>query len=200
MAHNIGTLQRRLITLIEEFKRARDTWEEINSHAFPLANTLTNSVIQSRYVDEPQYWHPLLTTEFPDLIQKFDRKMQVIIQKQNEGLLDLVEKMGKQYTKMQNQLREVCTMYDGTKTTGIDMPIFKTCTLKNYMQRMQILVNMYSLELETKRSLVSNGIKNILTREEGVVLLSIWINQPSLVKSSLQEWVDICTTEMELSN
>lgn len=65
---------------------------------------------------------------------------------------------------------------------------------------MQILVNMYSLELETKRSLVSNGIKNILTREEGVVLLSIWINQPSLVKSSLQEWVDICTTEMELSN
>jgi hypothetical protein len=48
MAHNIGTLQRRLVTLIEEFKRARDTWEELNSHAFPLANTLTNSVLQSR--------------------------------------------------------------------------------------------------------------------------------------------------------
>lgn len=68
------------------------------------------------------------------------------------------------------------------------------------VQRMKILVKMYSKELETKRSLVSNGIKNILTREEGVVILSIWINQPSLVKSSLQEWVDICTTEMELSS
>lgn len=50
MAHNIGTIQRRLSTLIEEFKRARYTWEELNSHAFPLANTLTNSVIQSRLV------------------------------------------------------------------------------------------------------------------------------------------------------
>ncbi|GAA5807018.1 hypothetical protein MFLAVUS_000367 [Mucor flavus] len=203
MAHNLGTLQRRLITLIEEFKRARDSWEEINSHAFPLANTLTNSVIQSRYVDEPQYWHPLLTMEFPNLIQQFDRKMQVLVEKQNESLCDLVEKMGKQYNKMQNQLRELCTLYDRTKATNeqVDMqPIFKTCSLNNYMQRMKILVKMYSKELETKRSLVSNGIKNILTREEGVVILSIWINQPSLVKSSLQEWVDICTTEMELSS
>ncbi|GAA5797185.1 hypothetical protein HPULCUR_002564 [Helicostylum pulchrum] len=195
MAHNLGTVQRRLITLIEEFKRARDSWEEINSHAFPLANTLTNSVIQSRYVDESQYWHPLLTMEFPNLIQQFDRKMQILVEKQNESLCDLVEKM--------NQLRELCTLYDRTKATNeqVDMqPIFKTCSLNNYIQRMNILVKMYAMELETKRSLVSNGIKNILTREEGVVILSIWINQPSLVKSSLQEWVDICTTEMELSS
>jgi hypothetical protein len=48
MAHNIGTLQRKLATIIEEFKRSRITWEELNSHAFPHANTLTNSVIQSR--------------------------------------------------------------------------------------------------------------------------------------------------------
>lgn len=115
MAHNIGTLQRRLTTLIEEFKRTRDTWEEINGHAFPLANTLTNSVLQSRYfiitfkgqvdrihsqdhatnryVDEPQYWHPALTMMFPDLIQKYDLKMQRIIEKQNHDLIDLVEKM-----------------------------------------------------------------------------------------------------------
>lgn len=49
MAQNIGTLQRKLNTLIEEFKRARNTWDEINSHSFPAANTLTNLVIQSRY-------------------------------------------------------------------------------------------------------------------------------------------------------
>lgn len=64
---------------------------------------------------------------------------------------------------------------------------------------MKVIVEMYSLELNTKRSLVSKGIRNILSREEGVVLLSIWINQPSLVKSSLDEWEDICMTEMDLA-
>lgn len=66
---------------------------------------------------------------------------------------------------------------------------------------MKLILEMYTAELNTKRSLASdkNGIKTILTREEGVVLLSIWINQPSLTKSILQEWQDICTAEMELS-
>lgn len=45
---------------------------------------------------------------------------------------------------------------------------------------------------------MSGGIRNILTREEGVVMLSIWINQPSLIKSTLDEWDDICMTEMNL--
>jgi benzoyl-CoA reductase/2-hydroxyglutaryl-CoA dehydratase subunit BcrC/BadD/HgdB len=46
-----------------------------------------------RYVDEPQYWHPTLTMEFPNLIQRFDSKMTRIIEKQNQGLVELVEKM-----------------------------------------------------------------------------------------------------------
>lgn len=36
---------------------------------------------------------------------------------------------------MQNQLRELCTLYDRTKATNeqVDMqPIFKTCSLNNY--------------------------------------------------------------------
>lgn len=66
------------------------------------------------------------------------------------------------------------------------------------VERMKAIVDMYALELNTKRSLVSEGIRNILTREEGVVMLSIWINQPSLIKSSLDEWDDICLTEMDL--
>jgi hypothetical protein len=47
----------------------------------------------NRYVDEPQYWHPNLTMRFPNLIQTFDSKMQRIIEKQNQSLQDLVEKM-----------------------------------------------------------------------------------------------------------
>lgn len=49
MAYNIGTIQRQLSSLIEDFKRTRNTWDEINSHAFPTANKLSNSIIQSRF-------------------------------------------------------------------------------------------------------------------------------------------------------
>jgi hypothetical protein len=58
-------------------------------------------------------------------------------------------------------------------------------------------MDMYANELETKRSCISlKGFTSIMTREEGVVLLSVWINQPSIVKSAIQDWEDICTTEM----
>lgn len=62
-----------------------------------------------------------------------------------------------------------------------------------------MITAMFKSELLTKRSMVSaTGFSGILTREEGVVLLSIWINQPSIVKSTLQDWDDICSTEMGL--
>lgn len=67
------------------------------------------------------------------------------------------------------------------------------------MERLENITNMYTQELKTKHSLVSStGFTSILTREEGVVLLSIWINQPSIVKSTLKDWDDICSTEMGL--
>lgn len=55
--------------------------------------TRSNFLINERYVDEPRYWHPLLTMEMPNLLQQFDLKMSKVIAKQNQGLLDLVEKM-----------------------------------------------------------------------------------------------------------
>ncbi|KAI7899837.1 uncharacterized protein BX663DRAFT_519667 [Cokeromyces recurvatus] len=204
MSNNIGTIQRRLGTIIEEFKRARNTWEEINSHAFPYANELTNSVIQSRYVDEQQYWHPSLTLNFPNIIEKFDHKMNIIIETQNQKLIDLVEKMAKQHNKMQNQLRDLYTVYDNVKKMNGDQfvnsqPIFQTCPLITYLNRMQTIIDMYKKELNTKNSCISSkGFKSVLSREEGVVLLSVWINQPHLIKSTIQEWDDICKTEIEL--
>ncbi|CEP10169.1 hypothetical protein [Parasitella parasitica] len=204
MAQNIGTLQRKLATLIEEFKRARNTWDEINSHSFPASNTMANLVIQSRYVDEPQYWHPLLTLEFPNIMQKFDAKMQLLIEKQNGLLIDLTDKMAKQYNKMQKLCKELSAVYNHAKEShGLDFvdrqPIYQTCPLNTYVERLAAITDMYRLELNTKKSLVSStGFAGITTREEGIVLLSIWINQPSIVKSALQEWDDICSTEMML--
>ncbi|KAI8076631.1 uncharacterized protein B0P05DRAFT_545252 [Gilbertella persicaria] len=205
-AHIIGTIQRQLSTLFEEFKRTQDTWEELNSHAFPLASSLTNSVILSKYVDEPQYWHPLLSLEFPDIIQKYDAKMQRIIEQQHTKLDDLVEKMAKQQNKMKQyrkELNAICERAENINGQAFvkHQAIFQTCSLDFFASRMEKIIDMYSRELLTKRSLLDKsekGFKNILSREEGVVLLSIWINQPSIVKSFLQEWQDICATEMNL--
>ncbi|CAO3677899.1 unnamed protein product [Rhizopus stolonifer] len=203
MAFNIGTIQRQLSTLIEEFKRSRNTWEEINSHAFPTANKLSNAIIQLRYVDETEYWHPLLIMEFPNITQKFELKMQVIVKRHNDQLLDLVEKMGKQYNKMQNQYRDLCGICRQTKGVHGEeflykQAIYKTCSLDSFRNRMRAILDMYSREVETKKSLVSNekGFLSIKSRDEGMVLLSMWINQPGLIISTLQEWEDICTTEM----
>ncbi|KAK4517519.1 uncharacterized protein ATC70_000858 [Mucor velutinosus] len=202
MAQNSGTLQRKLTTLVEELKRACTTWEEINSHSFPVANTLTNLAIQSRYVDETQYWHPQLTMEFPNIIQKFDSKIQLLIQRQNAVLADLVEKMAKQYAKMLNIHRELLTVYERTRDSHgaafVDQQaIYLTCPLKTYVERISTITDMFKSELNTKRSMVSAaGFSSLTTREEGMVLLSIWINQPSIVESTLQDWDDICSTEM----
>ncbi|KAI9481485.1 MAG: Homeodomain-like protein [Benjaminiella poitrasii] len=204
MSNNIGTIQRRISAIIEEFRRSRNTWDEINSHAFPLVNDLTNSVIHSRYVDEPQYWHPALTLDFPNIAEKFDSKINTIIEDQNTKLIDLVEKMAKQCNKMQNQLNDLYTIYNNAKVLHGDQfvnaqAIFQTCPIITYLNRMQVIVDMYKKELNTKQSCVSSkGFKGLLNREEGIALLSIWINQPSIVKATVQEWDDICTTEMEL--
>lgn len=63
---------------------------------------------------------------------------------------------------------------------------------------MKAILDMYSKEIDTKRSLVSDakGFLSITSRDEGMVLLSMWINQPNLITFTLQEWDDICTTEM----
>lgn len=77
--------------------------------------------------------------------------------------------------------------------------VFLHLTFFLLVERLENITNMYTQELKTKHSLVSStGLTSILTREEGVVLLSIWINQPSIVKSTLKDWDDICSTEMGL--
>lgn len=66
---------------------------------------------------------------------------------------------------------------------------------------MKELVEMYSKELETKKRLVSDqGFASIQSKDEAMVLLSIWINQPSIVMSIIEEWDDLCTVEMDTGN
>lgn len=61
------------------------------------------------------------------------------------------------------------------------------------------IIEMYDKELKTKRSCL-NGFKDIQTREEAIVSLSIWIQQPNISQTVLEEWEDICTIEIKSSN
>lgn len=63
--------------------------------------------------------------------------MQVLIEKQNAIMADLVEKMAKQYNKMLNIHRELLTVYERTRDSHgaafVDQQaIFLTCPLKTY--------------------------------------------------------------------
>ncbi|KAI8335622.1 hypothetical protein BD560DRAFT_440537 [Blakeslea trispora] len=200
MSQVVGSLQRQLVTVLEDFKRAQATWEEINSHAFPTANALANAVIQHKYVDEPQYWHPQLTLSLPNLIQAFDQKMEKIVEQHATKLSDLLDKLAKQYDKMKRLDQDLSVLVDQTeKRHGSDMlvqPIFQTWSLTTLTQHIHTITEMYTKELETKRSLL-RGLREMQSREEGLVLLSIWTHQPSLSESYLQTWQDSLTTELQ---
>ncbi|KAI8642801.1 hypothetical protein BD408DRAFT_443179 [Parasitella parasitica] len=128
--------------------------------------------------------------------------MQFLIEKQNDRLIDLVDKMAKQYSKMRNLYQELAAVYDRAKDSqGADFvdkqPIYRTCPLITFVERLGAITDMYRQELDTKKSLASStGFSGITTRDEGVVLLSVWINQPNIVESALHDWDDICSIEM----
>lgn len=54
---------------------------------------MSHLIYKIRYADESEYWHPLLTLEFQNIIQQYEYKMQTIIKKQHDQLTDLVQKM-----------------------------------------------------------------------------------------------------------
>ncbi|OAD72376.1 hypothetical protein PHYBLDRAFT_146567 [Phycomyces blakesleeanus NRRL 1555(-)] len=185
MAHIIGTTQRRLETVLDDFKRARRYWKELNSEGFPVANKLVNAVIQSRYVDDSAYWHPVLIKAFPNVVQKYDGKMTVVIDGHSQKLENIVQKMATQQRKMQQHVQEMEAISNRTLSIGV--------------QQAKTIVSMYESELVTKQSLASiKGFRHIKHREESLTLLSIWLNQPSLIDETLIQFEDMCELEMSV--
>ncbi|KAL0084321.1 hypothetical protein J3Q64DRAFT_1128970 [Phycomyces blakesleeanus] len=201
MAHIIGTTQRRLETVLDDFKRARRYWKELNSEGFPVANKLVNAVIQSRYVDDSAYWHPVLIKAFPNVVQKYDGKMTVVIDGHSQKLENIVQKMATQQRKMQQHVQEMEAISNRTLSIGgknlLYIPLYKTCSLNIFVQQAKTIVSMYESELVTKQSLASiKGFRHIKHREESLTLLSIWLNQPSLIDETLIQFEDMCELEM----
>lgn len=65
------------------------------------------------------------------------------------------------------------------------------------MERAKQMLEMYKAEYTSKESLVSaKGLTSCKTNDEGLVLLSIWLNQPSLRTKDLQDLDELCDIEM----
>lgn len=49
MAHSMGTLKRRLNTVLLDARRTRTFWHQLVADAFPVVNEVVNTVIQAKY-------------------------------------------------------------------------------------------------------------------------------------------------------
>lgn len=75
-------------------------------------------------------------------------------------------------------------------------PIYLTCSLEKFVSQMTEVLEMYTNELMFKR----RAIKILPTmgkREEAMVLLSGWVNQPYLNFKQIKDIEDIWTFEMD---
>ncbi|CAG8535039.1 24926_t:CDS:2 [Dentiscutata erythropus] len=101
----LSTLKRMLVTFLEEFKRARQSWNDLNDEGFTLANTLVNTKLQERITNNPSDCSP----ESNDFIclnddhNILDDKVAIL----KESLQQIVEKMAKQLTKMKMQILQM---------------------------------------------------------------------------------------------
>ncbi|KAI8330903.1 hypothetical protein BC941DRAFT_439876 [Chlamydoabsidia padenii] len=199
MSTHLGTLQRRVETILVEFKRSRNIWAELNAEGFPVANQLVNSVIQSRYSEDVVYWHPVLRQEFPNIIQKYEQKMKIKIKQDLARLGLIVDRMAKQQNKMVMFAREFAAIRKraGQVLENDQVPLFKTCPIDVFEKRTKDIVAIYSEELESKQKLVDKGFKHVSSQDEGMGLLSVWLNQPSLNDNKIQEFDDICQVELD---
>jgi hypothetical protein len=63
------------------------------------------------------------------------------------------------------------------------------------------MLNMYRAEYKAKESLVSTtGLRSCKSNDEGLVLLSLWLNQPNLRTKELKDLDELCDIEMAVMN
>ncbi|KAG2185967.1 hypothetical protein INT43_002405 [Umbelopsis isabellina] len=202
----LGTIQRRVQTIFFDIGRARKIWDELNSDAFTLANALVNSKIQQGYADDIAYWHPALTQALPDIRERHEQKLEIKINDTNEALTMLAKKMHTQLSKMENQVKQLEDNYQRLADLyGQDFadskPLYATCPLLNFVERANNMLDMYKAEYKSKELLISNsGLRNCKNNDEGLVLLSVWLNQPNLRTKELKDLDELCDIEMSVIN
>ncbi|KAH8552613.1 hypothetical protein BGW37DRAFT_489639 [Umbelopsis sp. PMI_123] len=200
----LGTIRRRVQTIFFDIGRARNIWDELNSDGFTLANAVVNAKIQQQYAEDISYWHPAFTHAIKDIRVSYERKMEATITEVNESLSKITSKMHAQLIKMENLVNQLMDTYNRLvelqgKQFADTSALYSTCPLVNFVERANNMLIMYQSEYQTKISLVSSeGLRSCKNNDEGLVLLSTWLNQPNLRTKDLHDLDELCEIEMAM--
>ncbi|CAG8438607.1 17811_t:CDS:2 [Acaulospora morrowiae] len=169
---HVSTLKRRLKTLITEFERARHIWFELNDNGFTLANSLIKLRLQERKVEFPTCLLSELDAELDDSLDSMEKHGE---ENSNENTFSLsqswqqvLEKMASQYAKMKMQILQIEFLLEEACESLGDEFVYNTPVPPFYVNR-----------------------------EQAIVLLSTWLNQPYINDDKIKEFESICELELE---
>ncbi|CAG8640182.1 2344_t:CDS:2 [Racocetra persica] len=195
----LSTLKRRLVTLLEEFKRARQFWSDLNDEGLTLANTLVNTKLQERLTDNPPEWAPESNdvTRLNDGQSILDDKIIAL----KESLQQIVEKMAKQLTKMKMQILQMeFLLEEACESMGDEIvynnPLYLSCSLETFVEFSVIIFNMFTQEMDLKQKIILS-LELELENQQFMVILSTWLNQPYIDFDKIMEFENICKIEIE---
>ncbi|EXX73258.1 hypothetical protein RirG_061890 [Rhizophagus irregularis DAOM 197198w] len=109
--------------------------------------------------------------------------------------------MGIQYTKMKIQILQMESLLEesceslGEEFT-YDTPLYLTCPLETFVNKSGNILNMYTQELNLKKSIISS-IEIINERDKIMVMLSSWLNQPLINIEIIKEFEEVCEIEID---
>nr|CAG8445948.1 9625_t:CDS:2 [Entrophospora candida]CAG8451555.1 1000_t:CDS:2 [Entrophospora candida] len=182
-----STIKRRLETFLNEFKRLRKNWDELNDECLTLANSFFNTKLQEQNTDYPEYWIEEFE-EFLNLKENYEKKMSKKVSELWNSLKLIFDKMIAQYTKMKIQILQMESLLEesceslGEEFT-YDTSLYLTCPLE-----------IFELDLKQKIILMNNEI--VVDREKAMIILSSWINQPLIDDWAIKEFENICDVEI----
>ncbi|CAG8717764.1 20532_t:CDS:2, partial [Dentiscutata erythropus] len=140
-----------LVTFLEEFKRARQSWNDLNDEGLTLANTLVNTKLQERLTDNPSDCSP----ESNDFIRSnddhdiLDDKVATL----RESFQQIVEKMAKQLTKMKMQILQMeFLLEEACESMGEEFVYNNPLYLS--FEFSVIIFNMFIQEMDLKQKII----------------------------------------------
>ncbi|KAG0366035.1 hypothetical protein BC939DRAFT_501948 [Gamsiella multidivaricata] len=245
-----ATIERRAISILYDFQKARKVWGDLVSDGLTQANALVNVQLQQGYVDNPGYWPPALD-QFLDLKERFESKLQKKAEAMALDFETTFEKLSAQYSKMKLQTSQFeYLMEEATETFGEAFtyrePLGSTCTLEQIWIQLDRVFELYTLQITLNREILdqlvarnqhhqpqfirdpgtlsaqrggysdttgasvtentvdmggNHGLSGFLPpvrrdKDQGMILLSAWLNQPHLKPDVLVAFDEFCQIEL----
>ncbi|KAG0236836.1 hypothetical protein B0O80DRAFT_492240 [Mortierella sp. GBAus27b] len=239
-----AAIERKAITILYDFQKARKVWGDLVSDGLTQANALVNVQLQQGYVDSPGYWPPALDS-FIDLKDRFESKLRKRAEAIAEDFETTFSKMSAQYSKMKLQTSQFeYLMEEATETFGEAFtyrdPFGATCAMEQIRAQLERVFALYTQQVVLNREILdqlvarnqhkprflsnssggteesimdgshhdtpggmddSHGLVGVIPpvrrdKDQGMVLLSAWLNQPHLKTDVLATFDELCQIEL----